>query len=153
MPLLRLWAERSLGLRRWMLLLLETLLTALSARAGWILMRDQTYFDRNPEPFAWMARVAGQEWRWGALVGTGAAMLVVGLILLVVRRSTWSQDASYLLRKAGWACTSVFWCSLGVSLITWNANTLGAWLAVTVGLINAGMMFHGPFVWGDADGG
>ena len=122
----------------------EASMACLSARAAWILLTNQLYFDEQPAAYGWLVEhVTRHEWVMGALAGVAAVLKAAGLLLLPVRADGVSELV-FALRQFGWTASTVFWCLVGTSILVGAPGTLGSANTIELGIIAAIVMLSGP---------
>ena len=130
--------------RFWLPLGFEVVLAFASGRVAWLLIGDDHYFDKNPEPFAWVSNhISGQEWHWGLLALIACMLKVIGMLGLLSRRDM-VVEATWFLREIGWAASFLLWASFGVSVFAWSTHTIASTLMLAIAALCLGMMVLGP---------
>ena len=124
----------------------EGMLSFVSSWAGWVLITDQAYFDKNLTAYGWIVEnVTPNEWVMGACALMAGVLKAVGMVCLL-RRSRGSSwvEAAYCCRQIGWSASAVFWTLIAVSVWVGAPRSIGATLSVVPAVQALLVMLSGP---------
>lgn len=111
---------------------LEILLILNSLWAAWVLMTGPSNFSAQPTAYQIMMGVSVNEGFWGIFALVSAAVKIAGISAsyLLGRKCIWCLT----VRSIGLSMSGVFWCTVGITVMIGNPDSLFCFGAIVLGV-------------------